>query len=92
MLMPRFSNGQILLRLIEKEVKSSHNLKDNNNTKDNLKNNNNPHSDTKSKASIDDLINLPKKLSNIIINQISQNTKRYLTNGLIENVMKCIEN
>ena len=61
MLMPRFSNDQILLRLIEKEVKSSHNLKDNNNTKDNLKNNNNTNSDTKSKASIDDLIESTQK-------------------------------
>ena len=61
MLIPRFSNGQILLRLIEKEVKSSHNLKDNSNTKDNLKNNNNTNSDTKSKASIDDLIESTQK-------------------------------
>ena len=42
-------------------MKSSHNLKDNNNTKDNLKNNNNTNSDTKSKASIDDLIESTQK-------------------------------
>ena len=36
-----------------------------------------------------------QKLSNIIINQISSNTKvwaKVLTNGLTENVMKCVEN
>ena len=36
-----------------------------------------------------------QKLSNIIINQISSNTKGWakgLTNGLTENVMKCVEN
>lgn len=44
------------IKVLEKEVESLHNLKDNNNTKDNLKNNDNTIGDTKNKAIIDDLI------------------------------------
>ena len=60
------------IKVLEKEVESLHNLKDNNNTKDNLKNNDNTIGDTKNKAIIDDLI---EDISNVYIKSAKKTLK-----------------